>query len=45
VIEAVDAARTLVRGPFDIVIGTCARLQDPFGIPVHLLDISKGMRT
>jgi lactoylglutathione lyase len=30
--------------PFDIVIGRCAVLEDPFGNPLPILDMSKGPR-
>ncbi len=45
---AVAAARragcTVREAPFDIAIGKCAVLVDPFGNPVCLLDMSKGPR-
>ena len=31
--------------PFDIVIGKCAVLEDPFGNPIAILDMTKGART
>ncbi len=31
-------------GPFDIVIGKCAVIKDPFGIRLCILDMSKGPR-
>ena len=31
--------------PFDIVIGKCAVLEDPFGNILAILDMTKGMRT
>ncbi len=31
--------------PFDIVIGKCAVLEDPFGNTLNLLDMTKGSRT
>jgi lactoylglutathione lyase len=31
-----------VQGPFDIAIGRCARVRDPFGNELVLLDLSKG---
>ncbi len=36
--------RVLV-GPFDIVIGRCAVIEDPFGARLNILDMSKGPRT
>jgi predicted enzyme related to lactoylglutathione lyase len=30
--------------PFDIPIGTCAVIKDPFGISLNILDMSKGPR-
>jgi hypothetical protein len=30
--------------PFEIAVGRCAVLQDPFGNPVCILDLSKGQR-
>ena len=44
VTQAVGAGCTVVREPFDIVIGKCAVLEDPFANPVYLLDMSKGAR-
>jgi lactoylglutathione lyase len=38
----VDAGGTLVAGPFDIQIGRCAVVLDPFGNALVLLDTSKG---
>lgn len=32
------------REPFEIAVGWCAVLQDPFGNPVCVLDLSKGLR-
>jgi predicted enzyme related to lactoylglutathione lyase len=34
----------LTVAPFEIVIGWCAVLSDPFGNPVYLLDMTKGPR-
>lgn len=34
----------VVREPFEIEIGWCAVLADPFGNPVGILDLSKGPR-
>jgi predicted enzyme related to lactoylglutathione lyase len=33
------------RAPFEVVIGMCAVLEDPYGNAVCLLDMSKGHRT
>jgi lactoylglutathione lyase len=33
------------RAPFEVVIGMCAVLEDPYGNAVCLLDMSKGQRT
>ena len=30
--------------PFDIPIGKCAVIEDPFGTPLNILDMSKGPR-
>jgi hypothetical protein len=30
--------------PFEIAVGWCAVLEDPFGNPVCILDLSKGTR-
>jgi predicted enzyme related to lactoylglutathione lyase len=38
----VDAGGTLVGGPFDIAIGKCARVRDPDGNVLVLLDMSNG---
>jgi lactoylglutathione lyase len=42
--RAVGAGCTVVREPFDIVIGKCAVLNDPFGNTICVLDMSKGRR-
>jgi lactoylglutathione lyase len=42
---AVKGGCTVVAEPFDIVIGKCAVIEDPFGNRVHLLDMTKGART
>ncbi len=34
----------ILAGPFDIPIGKCVVIQDPFGVPMTLLDMSKGPR-
>ncbi len=36
------AGGTAVEAPFDIAIGRCARVRDPFGNTLVLLDQSKG---
>ena len=38
----VNAGGTLVSGPFDIQIGRCAVVSDPWGNPLVFLDMSKG---
>ena len=38
-----SAGGTLVRGPFDIQIGQCAVLLDPWNNPLVILDASKGL--
>src|SRR5262245_53405044 len=43
--QAVDGGCTVIREPFDIVIGKCAVLEDPFGNRVCVLDMTKGPRT
>jgi len=49
VVQAVDtfaAQGCLIRTqPFDIVIGKCAVIEDPFGNTLAILDMSKGART
>lgn len=42
--QALAEGCTLTVAPFEIVIGRCAVLRDPFGNPVHLLDMTKGPR-
>jgi len=37
--------RPVLREPFEIAVGWCAALADPFGNPVCILDLSKGTRT
>ena len=39
----VDAGGKLVHGPFEIRIGLCAVLQDPWRNPIVILDTSKGL--
>jgi hypothetical protein len=42
--RAVEAAGgTLVAGPFEIRIGQCAVLRDPWNNPLVVLDASKGL--
>ena len=38
-----NAGGRLLKGPFDIRIGQCAVLQDPWNNPVVILDTSKGL--
>jgi lactoylglutathione lyase len=49
VVAAVDELSakgcTVVTPPFDIVIGKCAVIQDPFGTTLCILDMTKGART
>jgi lactoylglutathione lyase len=49
VVAAVDELSTkgciVVAPPFDIVIGKCAVIQDPFGTTLCILDMTKGART
>ena len=49
VVKAVEhfaAQGCIIReAPFDIVIGKCAVLEDPFGNPIAILDMTKGART
>ena len=49
VLQAVDtlaANGCLIRAaPFDIVIGKCAVIEDPFGNTLAILDMTKGART
>jgi predicted enzyme related to lactoylglutathione lyase len=42
---AARAGCAVREAPFDVVIGKCAVLEDPFGNAVCLLDLSKGART
>ena len=35
---------TLIEPPFDIAIGKCAIIQDPFGTTLCILDMTKGAR-
>lgn len=36
---------TVIEQPFDVVIGKCAVVQDPFGTVLCLIDMTKGART
>lgn len=38
----VDAGGTLLHGPFDIRIGQCAIVRDPWGNTITMLDMTKG---
>ena len=40
--QVVEAGGTLVTDPFDIAIGQCAEVSDPWGNTLVLLDMSKG---
>lgn len=49
-VDDVDAATAQYPGkirtaPFDIAVGRCAVLEDPFGNAVGILDLSKGLRS
>ena len=45
-LEALEAEGcTIAAAPFDVAIGKCAVIIDPFGIPLTLIDMSKGPRT
>jgi len=35
----------VLEGPFDVTIGKCAVITDPFGTPMTLIDMTKGPRT
>jgi predicted enzyme related to lactoylglutathione lyase len=39
-----DAGRPVLRQPFEIAVGWCAALADPFGNAVCILDLTKGTR-
>jgi lactoylglutathione lyase len=39
-----EAGCVVRRQPFEIAVGWCAVLEDPFGNPVCILDLSKGTR-
>jgi lactoylglutathione lyase len=43
--SAVSGETQVLREPFEIAIGWCAVLADPFGNPVGILDMTKGPRT
>ena len=36
---------TIVEPPFEVAIGKCAVIADPFGTPLTLIDMTKGPRT
>lgn len=36
---------TIIEPPFDVTIGKCAVIQDPFGVVLCLIDMTKGART
>jgi catechol 2,3-dioxygenase-like lactoylglutathione lyase family enzyme len=38
-----DAGGTLLSGPFDVQIGKCAVVRDPWGNALVLLDLSRGL--
>ena len=38
----VEAGATVVAGPFDIEVGRAARVRDPFGNLLTIVDLSKG---
>jgi predicted enzyme related to lactoylglutathione lyase len=40
-----EAGRAVSREPFEIAVGWCAALADPYGNAVCILDLSKGTRT
>jgi catechol 2,3-dioxygenase-like lactoylglutathione lyase family enzyme len=42
-LRVVEAGGTLVVAPFDIQIGRCVVVRDPWGTPLVLLDLSKGL--
>jgi len=49
-VDDVDAAASQYTGrirtpPFDIAVGRCAVLEDPFGNAIGILDLSKGLRS
>lgn len=35
----------VIEPPFDVAIGKCAVIRDPFGTPLSLIDMTKGPRT
>jgi predicted enzyme related to lactoylglutathione lyase len=41
--EIVQHGGRLVRAPFDLPVGRCAVVEDPFGNALVLLDLSKGL--
>lgn len=48
VVEAVALFKSegcaIAAAPFDVAIGKCAVIADPFGIPMTLIDMTKGAR-
>jgi lactoylglutathione lyase len=42
--ELEKAGCTVVERPFDVAIGKCAVIRDPFGIALSLIDMTKGAR-
>ena len=36
---------TIIEPPFDVVMGKCAVIVDPFGTPMTIIDMTKGPRT
>ncbi|WP_433166986.1 VOC family protein [Kribbella sp. CA-247076] len=43
--QIVDRGGRLVTAPFDLPVGRCAVVEDPFGNPLVVLDLSKGLYT
>ncbi|MFI6680862.1 VOC family protein [Kribbella sp. NPDC050470] len=43
--QLVGRGGRLVQAPFDIPVGRCAVVADPFGNPLVVLDLSKGLYT
>lgn len=42
-VNVVEAGGTIVVAPFDIQVGRCVVVGDPWGTPLVLLDTSKGL--
>jgi len=36
---------TIIEAPFDVAIGKCAVILDPFGTPMTIIDMTKGTRS